>query len=119
MNVKGSKYRMYRAVAAAALISTVLLSSCAVTRVVYDERRETDGILAEVVVMESSQMMEMVIRMQETGKPIKEGVYRVNWLAEDYEIQDCNGDSIPDLRIVSTEGEEHIFQGTARGFIDI
>ncbi|MFO8183695.1 MAG: hypothetical protein R6U39_05925 [Candidatus Aegiribacteria sp.] len=117
--MNASKHQTQRVVAAAALIASVLISSCAVTRVVYDERRESDGILAEVVVMESSRMMEMVIRLQEPGSPIKEGVYGVNWLPDHYEIDDCNDDSIPDLRIVSTEGEEHIFQGTERGFIDI
>lgn len=118
MSMNGSNC-FSRVVAPASLVFTVLCASCAVTRVVYDERSEADGVLAEVVVMESSQMMEMVIRMQEPGHPIREGVYRVNWLPEYYEIRDCNNDSVPDMRIVSTEGEEHLFYGTARGFIDI
>ncbi len=116
MNMNASKHQTQRVVAAAALIASVLISSCAVTRVVYDERRESDGILAEVVVI---LVATLVIRLQEPGSPIKEGVYGVNWLPDHYEIDDCNDDSIPDLRIVSTEGEEHIFQGTERGFIDI
>lgn len=118
MSMNGSN-RTFRAAALAGVVFTVIFSSCAVTRVVYDERKSVDGLLAEVVVMESSQMMEMVIRMQEPGRPIREGVYRVNWLPEYYEISDCNQDSIPDMRIVSTEGEEHLFLGTALGFIDI
>lgn len=117
MNMNGSNCSSRAAVAALIFIS--LCASCAVTRVVYDERKEADGILAEVVVMESSQMMEMVIRMQEPGSPIREGVFRVNWLPDYYEVRDCNEDSVPDMRIVSKAGEEHLFFGTARGFIDI
>lgn len=96
-----------------------LSSSCAVTRVIYNEQTEMEGLLAKVVVLESSDLMEMVITMQESGGPIRERVFLVNWMPDHYEIDDFNGDSRPDFRIFSTNDEPHYFYSTAQGFVDI
>lgn len=97
----------------------VMGSSCAVNRVIYNESTTEEGLLARVVVLKTGEMMELVITMQETGGPIRERVFRVNWMPDHYEISDYNDDSRPDFRIVSTAGETHYFYSTAQGFVDI
>jgi hypothetical protein len=98
---------------------SITVSSCAVTRVMYNEQTESEGLLAKVVVLDSDELMELVITMQESGGPIRERVYLVNWMPDYFEIDDYNGDSRPDFRIVSTSNEPHYFYSTAHGFVDI
>lgn len=105
------------------LLATVAIAvmscSCAVNRVIYSESTEEEGLLARVVVLEAVDMMELVVTMQESGGPIRESVFRVNWMPDHYEICDYNDDSRPDFRIVSTGGEAHYFYSTSRGFVEI
>lgn len=95
------------------------LSSCAVTRVVYNREEHREDLLAKVVVLDSSELMELVITMQENGGPIRERVFRVNWMPDHFEIEDFNGDSRPDFKIISTGNETHYFYSTEHGFVSI
>jgi hypothetical protein len=94
-------------------------AACAVNRVLYNEETQMDGVLARVVVLDSSNLMELVITMQETGGPKRERVFSVNWMPDYFELGDYNEDERLDFKIVSTSGEPHYFYSTAQGFIDI
>ncbi len=100
-------------------IFAALFASCALTRVLYSEETDLDGVQAKVVVLDSGNMNELVITMQETGGAFKERVFRINWMPDHYEIDDYDNDSHLDFKIVSTSGEVHYFYGTELGFRDI
>jgi hypothetical protein len=104
---------------ALSLLILQTISSCAVNRVIYNEQMEFDGILAKVVVLDGSDLKELVISMQEPGHPIRERVFRINWIPDIVEIGDYNSDSRMDVKIISTNDETHYFYGTEHAFIDI
>ncbi len=54
------------------LLALQTLASCAVNRVIYNEQMEIDGFLIRVVVLNSSDLKELVISMQNPGQPIRE-----------------------------------------------
>lgn len=93
--------------------------SCAINRVIFTEEMEIDGTLVKIVVLDSRQMKELVISMQEPGNAIRESVFRINWMPDIVEIDDYNDDSMLDVKIVSTIGETQYFYGTEMAFIDI
>lgn len=101
------------------LLILLIPASCAVSRVIYNENVEIHGILVRVVLLESREMHELVISMQEPGHAIKERVFLVNWIPGYLEIDDYNADSRLDIKIVSTNDEVHYFYSTELGFIDI
>ena len=105
-------------IAASILILTMpILTSCAVNRVIYTENVEVHGLLIRVVLLESRELNELVISMQEPGHSIKERVFFVNWIPNFLEIDDYNADSMLDIKIVSTNDEVHYFYSTALGLI--
>ncbi len=113
------KYNSLFTIAAVLLLLTMLnLTSCAVNRVIYTENVEKHGLLVRVVLLESREMHELVISMQEPGHAIKERVFLVNWIPSYLEIDDYNADSRLDIKIVSTNDEVHYFYSTELGFID-
>ncbi len=110
---------LFRIVAVLSLLALQSLASCAVNRVIYNEQMEIDGVLIRVVVLDSREMKELVISMQEPGHPIRERVFLINWMPDLLEIDDFNGDSRLDLKIISTGDEVHYFYSTERGIVDI
>lgn len=106
---------VFAAVSALACIG----ASCAVNRVLFNESVQQEGLMARVVVLESGEMNELVMTIQESGGPIRESVFRINWMPDHFEIKDYNRDSMTDFLVVSTSGENHFFYGTAAGFMDI
>ncbi len=105
-----------------ALLSMMILqtlASCAVNRIIYSEHMEIDGVLARVVVLSTRELNELVISMQNPGEPIKERVFLINWMPEYVEIDDYNGDSRMDFKIVSIGDVVHYFFSTELGFVDI
>jgi hypothetical protein len=103
--------------AAVSMLILPILSSCAVNRVIYTENVEIHGLLIRVVLLESRELNELVISMQEQGHSIKERVFYVNWIPDSLEIDDYNEDSMLDIKIVSTNDEVHYFYSTALGII--
>ena len=104
----------------AAILSLLILlipASCAVSRVMYTENVEIYGLLIRVVLLESREMYELVISMQEPGHAIKERVFLVNWIPSYLEIDDYNADSRLDIKIISTSDEVHYFFSTELGLI--
>lgn len=101
------------------LLILMIPASCAVNRVIYTENVEIHGLLVRVVLLESREMNELVISMQEPGHAIKERVFLVNWIPSYLEIDDYNADSRLDIKIISTSDEVHYFYSTELGFIDI
>jgi len=101
------------------LLFLQVFSSCAINRVVYNEMIEIDGVLVKIVVLNSSDMKELVLSMQEPGHPIRERVFLINWMPEQFEIDDYNNDSLLDIKIRSTIDESHYFYGTEQAFINI
>ncbi|NOQ23135.1 MAG: hypothetical protein GQ565_10880 [Candidatus Aegiribacteria sp.] len=101
------------------LLAQQLVMSCAVNRVIYNEKMEMDGVLVRVVLLESREMHELVISMQEPGHFVKERVFLVNWIPHLVEVDDYNGDSRLDIKILSTGDEAHYFYSTELGFVDI
>ncbi len=99
------------------LLTLLTLNSCAVNRVIYTENVEIHGLLIRVVLLESHEMNELVISMQEPGHSIKERVFFVNWIPDFLEIDDYNADSRLDIKIVSTNDEVHYFYSTELGLI--
>lgn len=93
--------------------------SCAVTRVLYNEETRQDDLMTRVVVLDCIEMKELVITMQETGGPVRERVYRINWMPDSFSVEDMNEDGLKDVRIVSTGDQEHVFYSTERGFLDL
>jgi len=109
----------FRITGVLALLMLLILTSCALNRIIYEQNIETDGILLRVVLLESQQLNELVISMQEPGHAIKERVFLINWIPDTLELDDYNGDSRLDIMIRSTMDEEHYFYSTELGFIDI
>ncbi|MCK5115211.1 MAG: hypothetical protein KAR44_01340 [Candidatus Aegiribacteria sp.] len=104
----------------AALLSLLIIlipASCAVNRVIYTENVEIHGLLIRVVLLESREMNELIISMQEPGHAIKERVFFVNWIPDFLEIDDYNSDSRMDIKIISTNAEVHYFYSTELGLI--
>jgi len=99
------------------ILSILSSTSCAVNRVILNKKLEVDGVQARVILMNSSELMELVISMQEPGHSIRERVFRINWTPDIIEIGDFNNDSIMDVKIISTSAEVHYFWGTERAFI--
>ncbi|MEN8208587.1 MAG: hypothetical protein ABFR50_04970 [Candidatus Fermentibacteria bacterium] len=106
---------------AAALFSALfilIMPSCAVNRVVYSENIEIDNLFARVILLESREMYELIVSMQEPGHAIRERVFLVNWIPDLLEVDDYNSDSRQDILIVSTNDEPHYFYSTELGFVD-
>ena len=101
------------------LLILQLSSSCAVNRVVYNETADFDGVLVKIVVLNSSDLKELVVSMQEPGHPIRERVFLINWMPEQFEVDDYNSDSMLDIKILSTIDEPHYFYSTEQAFINI
>ncbi len=108
---------LFRTAALLTLLTLLTLNSCAVNRVIYTENVEIHGLLIRVVLLESREMNELVISMQEPGHSIKERVFFVNWIPDFLEIDDYNADSRLDIKIISTNDEVHYFYTTELGFI--
>jgi len=113
------KYPTLSALIAITLLLLQVFSSCAVNRVVYNEMTEIEGVLVKIVVLNSSDLKELVISMQEPGHPIRERVFLINWMPDQFEIGDYNSDSMLDFKILSTTDEPHYFYGTEQAFISI
>ena len=113
------KYPKISALTAITILLLQLFSSCAINRVVYNEMTEIDGVLVKIVVLNSSDMKELVLSMQEPGHPIRERVFLINWMPDQFEVDDYNNDSILDIKIRSTIDESHYFYGTEQAFINI
>ncbi|MCD4702185.1 MAG: hypothetical protein K8S24_10060 [Candidatus Aegiribacteria sp.] len=113
----------YRSLISITAVMSILIlqafTSCAVNRVIYNEQMEIDGFLVRVVVLDSSDLKELVISMQNPGQPIRERVFYVNWIPELLEVDDYNSDSRLDLLIISTSDEKHYFYSTEMGIVDI
>ena len=105
--------------AVTSLLILLIFTSCAVNRIIYTENVEIHGLLIRVVLLESRDMNELVISMQEPGHAIKERVFFVNWIPSFLEIDDFNDDSRLDIKIVSTTDEVHYFYSTELGFLNI
>ena len=103
--------------AVVSLLILPILPSCAVNRVIYTENVDIHGLLIRVVLLESRDMNELVISMQEPGHAIKERVFLVNWIPQFLEIDDLNADSRLDIKIISTNDEPHYFYSTELGLI--
>ncbi len=110
---------LFSIAAVLSLLTLQSLASCALNRVIYNKQMEIDGILIRVVLLDSRELNELVISMQEPGLPIKERVFLINWIPYLVEIGDYNGDSMLDLEIVSTSDEVHYFYSTELGIVDI
>ncbi len=108
---------IFRITPVISLLILLILTSCAVNRVIYNENVEIHGLLIRVVLLESPQMHELVISMQEPGHSIRERVFFVNWIPHLLEIDDYNGDSRLDIKIISTNDEIHYFYSTELGLI--
>ena len=113
------KHPRITALTATTLLLLQVFSSCAVNRVVYNEMTEIDGVLVKIVVLNSSDMKELVISMQEPGHPIRERVFLINWMPVQFEVDDYNSDSMLDIMILSTIDEPHYFYSTEQAFINI
>ena len=105
----------------AVLAVTMLLyfTSCAVTRVLYNEETSQDDLMTRVVVLDCPELKELVITMQERGGRVRERVYRINWMPDSFTVVDMNEDGLKDVRIISTGDQEHVFYSTERGFLDL
>jgi len=101
------------------LLTFLTLPSCAVNRVIYKENMEIDGILIRVIVLDSRELNELVISMQEPGHAIRERVFLINWMPDTVESDDYNSDSMMDIKIVSIDDVTHYFYSTELGFVDI
>lgn len=108
-----------RTVFKTALTLLLCIASCAVDRVLYNEETRQGDIMTRVVVLDCSDMKELVITMQERGGPVRERVYRINWMPVSFSVMDMNEDGFEDVIIISTGDQEHLFYSTERGFLDL
>ena len=108
---------LFSIIALLILLTFVIPASCALNRVIYSENVEIHGLLIRVVLLESRELNELVISMQEPGHLIKERVFFVNWIPYFLEIDDYNADSRLDIKIISTNDEIHYFYSTELGLV--